>query len=350
MAKSTYLQLTNKAIRRFNEVPLTSANFSTVTGFQSFVKDAIINAINDIHERELQWPFNVNTQTTSLTVGTSTYALPSTMRSVDWDSFFLYPPNLTLSALTDLSTGSATASYTSPTLTLTGAAASVSAGEWSVTTVASSTYRVSFRVFDGTVSLRVGTTSGGTEIINDESFAETNAGEGTYHSTTFVSSAETIYIGFRHSDNATYLVQDFTARENIRPRTLGYRSYDYWARTLRQNNFELNVDNFMKPKFITPTLDDQFIVTPIPDQDYALDFTYYAAPAAMSADTDTSDIPERYEHVIIDRAMFYLHTFRGNMETATIVDSRSFKKIDRMRTELINRPERFFATPIMIGP
>ncbi|KKL57466.1 hypothetical protein LCGC14_2235150, partial [marine sediment metagenome] len=50
---SSYLELTNRVIRRFNEVELTAANFAAAVGFQAFIKDSVNDSIQDINEAEL---------------------------------------------------------------------------------------------------------------------------------------------------------------------------------------------------------------------------------------------------------------------------------------------------------
>ena len=45
---TTYLDLTNEVLRELNEIPLTSANFSSAVGLQQFVKDSVNKSIFDI--------------------------------------------------------------------------------------------------------------------------------------------------------------------------------------------------------------------------------------------------------------------------------------------------------------
>lgn len=54
---TTYLDLTNEVLRELNEVVLTSSTFSSATGIQSFVKDALNKSIFDISNEEPQLPF-----------------------------------------------------------------------------------------------------------------------------------------------------------------------------------------------------------------------------------------------------------------------------------------------------
>ena len=49
---TTYLDLTNEVLRELNEIPLTSANFSSAVGLQQFVKDAVNKSIFDIANAE----------------------------------------------------------------------------------------------------------------------------------------------------------------------------------------------------------------------------------------------------------------------------------------------------------
>ena len=48
---TTYLELTNEVLRELNEVVVTSANFDSAIGIQSFVKDALNRALNSIGEK-----------------------------------------------------------------------------------------------------------------------------------------------------------------------------------------------------------------------------------------------------------------------------------------------------------
>jgi len=104
---TTYLQLTNELLREFNEVELTSSNFSSSVGVQSHIKDLVNRAYLDMVNEEPQWPFlavgesgstdpmygNVYVETTA---GTRWYELKAASSSIvddysyiDWDNFLL---------------------------------------------------------------------------------------------------------------------------------------------------------------------------------------------------------------------------------------------------------------------
>ena len=72
----TYLDITNLVLARMNEVVLASAGFTSSRGFQTQCKNAINDSINYINQREFGWPFNHDTQTTTLVPGTIRYSIP----------------------------------------------------------------------------------------------------------------------------------------------------------------------------------------------------------------------------------------------------------------------------------
>lgn len=85
----TYLDITNEVLARMNEVTLTSSNFTTARGFQIQCKNAVNDAINYINHSEFNWPFNHATASDTLVAGTTRYTIPTTAKTVDYDTFRL---------------------------------------------------------------------------------------------------------------------------------------------------------------------------------------------------------------------------------------------------------------------
>ncbi len=83
----TYLDITNEVLARFNEVSLTSSNFTTSRGFQTQCKNAVNDAINYIFQREFGWSFSHALQTETLVAGTTRYSLGATVYNVDYETF-----------------------------------------------------------------------------------------------------------------------------------------------------------------------------------------------------------------------------------------------------------------------
>lgn len=83
-----YLGLTNDVLGKFNEVALTSANFSTATdGSYRVIKDGINNAIRDINQVAWKWPFNFVEQEDTLSAGVLRYSYPWNTKHVDFNTF-----------------------------------------------------------------------------------------------------------------------------------------------------------------------------------------------------------------------------------------------------------------------
>lgn len=89
MAGSTFLVLTNKLLRRLNEVQLTSTTFASAKNTQAMAQDAIIAAIAEINTTETQWPWNTQTGTASVVLNTLTYSFTTDEVVPDWDTFRL---------------------------------------------------------------------------------------------------------------------------------------------------------------------------------------------------------------------------------------------------------------------
>ena len=104
---ATYLDLTNELMREFNEVELTSGNFSTALGVQKHVKDVVNRAYIDMCSEEPQWPFLATGESggtdpmygntyVETVAGTRWYELKPASSSlttdygaIDWDNFLL---------------------------------------------------------------------------------------------------------------------------------------------------------------------------------------------------------------------------------------------------------------------
>ena len=84
---TTFITLVNDTLRRLNEVELTSTDFATATGFRALVKDAVNASLQEISQKEFEFPFNHTTGSLTLVAGTSQYTLATDLNVADWDSF-----------------------------------------------------------------------------------------------------------------------------------------------------------------------------------------------------------------------------------------------------------------------
>jgi hypothetical protein len=85
------MTLTNRLLRRLNEVQITQSDFPSVRGVQAMAKDVINTAIQEITYAENKWPFNAATTTQVLTINDNSYTWPVDLTIVEWDSFLINP-------------------------------------------------------------------------------------------------------------------------------------------------------------------------------------------------------------------------------------------------------------------
>ena len=87
---STFINLTNELLRKFNEVEITNpSQFNSLRGVQAVARDAIRNAIRDINQLHYEWPFNAYEHTQTLVKGISEYSWPDNFKYAEWESFFI---------------------------------------------------------------------------------------------------------------------------------------------------------------------------------------------------------------------------------------------------------------------
>jgi len=84
---STYMDLTNRLLRRVNDVEITESDFISARGIQAMAKDAVLDTIREINNSRIDWPFNAVEHTQVLEIGTEEYSWPTQFTAADWDSF-----------------------------------------------------------------------------------------------------------------------------------------------------------------------------------------------------------------------------------------------------------------------
>jgi len=84
---TTFIDMTNRVLRRLNEVELTQSDFDSARGIQAAAKDAINSAIFDFNAQQFEWPFNAAQELTQLVVGQTEYSNPINAKTVEWNSF-----------------------------------------------------------------------------------------------------------------------------------------------------------------------------------------------------------------------------------------------------------------------
>jgi hypothetical protein len=187
------------------------------------------------------------------------------------------------------------------------------------------------------VSMRVGTTVGGAELLAATELTFTEAGGGQFYAKTFTATGATSYIEFFHDDNADYDVDFVSVFENVNPKPLEYVNFDEWRQRYRPVERRSDPANYRMPERVFFNNDGRFGVSPMPDKSYTVEYDYYQVPTDLTAYTDTPSVPDKYKEIIVDGAMYYAYMFRDNLEQANDAKDKLKRGISRMRQDLINK-------------
>lgn len=215
---STYLQLTNRVLQSFNEVQLTSSNFSTTTdGFALEIKEAVNQAIFDVYtEEDIKWPFAWAKATFNCVVGQVEYTPTSGATSIGWSSF---------------------------------------------------------------------------RII----------GNGTDYNSSKLQEVD----------------------------------YQVYKDRYQAGDEDLTTDEYDVPTKVIRSPGNTILLSTVPDDDYQIQYEYWAMPTALSAHSDTTTIPTEFDQVIVDKALHYGYMFRDNVEQANLAQGRYENNVNKMRRILI---------------
>jgi hypothetical protein len=339
---ATYLTLSNRVLESLNEVPFSTTDsgteFAASRGIQTAVKTFINQSINDIYNAELQWSFLHSDGTQVTTAGTAEYSLPSDYRHVDYDTFIVTPTQLV-----STNNFSSDANWTHSSSSISGGFLVLdqndSAQQTITTFVDNRQYRATFRITGSTVTLKVGTSSGGTEI-KSEDFTVANTGEGQVHTTTFGATASTLYITLTNTTSTQAKVDFINITEDIDPQRLQYITYEQFARDYRETDASIDSSSYGTPEYVYPTQDGKFGLHPIPDRgNYTVLFEYWTTHTELSAYDDSPTLATRYQDIVVSKSKYYTYMLRGDIQMAQMCLQEYLQGITRMRVELINRDE-----------
>jgi hypothetical protein len=148
----------------------------------------------------------------------------------------------------------------------------------------------------------------------------------------------------KYVDFGSFRLQRNTALDVGEGRRLTQLTYSEYLDKFIDQEYETDTTKGSSPKYVVRTPDEEFIVVPMPDQEYTIEYEYFMEPAELVNATDVPTIPERFRHVIIDGAMYYAYMFRDNIEMANISQSKFEQGVKHMRTLLVNEYAYFRAS------
>ena len=347
---STYLTLVNDVLRDMNEVELTSSNFTASRGVQTTVKDYVNRAVSDILNSELNWPFTRSEGAVDVIAGKGIYSyasVDSTLKYIDYDNVFLQPKNYITNGTFEISgaasiTGWTTVSGTPAasskfgnTLLLTNAEASQAVTDL----IVGRSYTVLIQTSGATLTAEIGTSSGGSQT-SSSTLTISSGNEILLSQLSFTATAVTHYVSFTEAAGAAAFVKFVELSEDVTPVPLRYLSFEEYTERFRERDTRLTTDKFADPEYVYTTYNNELGLTPIPkDSNRTIKFDYYVSNTDLTAATDTSIIPTRFEPVINSRAKYYTHMFRSDVQTAQFSLKEYEDGLKRMRIELLNRKD-----------
>jgi len=281
-----------------NEVVLTSSNFSNARGIQVQCQNAVNESIRYINQREFGYPFNHATETKTLTPGVVRYSIPTSTKYIDYN---------TARIKKDLDVNASGNNL-----------AKLNYNEYITKEYANQEDEISSTTLNGSHSSSVTTL--------------------TLTSTTDFDSSGTVFIG---GEQVTYTG---ISGNDITGCTRGANNTT--AATHASGVTVTQFDRGGIPQFIVRTLDNNYLLYPFPDKQYTLTFDYFTFPSDLSAQDDTTTIPDRFAPVIVDGATAYVYQYRGELNQYQLNFERFNQGIKNMQTLVINKYDYIRSTKI----
>jgi hypothetical protein len=287
MAADNYLGLVNRVLKPLNEVVLTSSNFLTAEGVYADARDAVNQGLFDVYTyKNVLWPFLFSETTFQTTEGTIAYSKPASVTKVDWSSFVVKRPSLSVSSLTR-------SSFTVTVTTFT--AHNFVTGDYVEILGATPT---DYNLDNVAITVTDSTTF--TFTVDDDTLTSPATGTITVKSNTLTRRPLT------YVDKDEYIKSYSSAVENA------------------------TQDSYRKPEFVSRKPSNDFIIFYPPDRVYDISYSAYSVPSKLSAYNDSHSVPEQYEQAAIDKALHYMYMFRDNMEQAAIAAKRAEDRLEAM--------------------
>lgn len=146
----------------------------------------------------------------------------------------------------------------------------------------------------------------------------------------------------RESDAKTVDYDSFTIQESAdtAERKLKYISFDEYLDRRNEADTNPNASARALSEYVYTTPDNKIGLSPVPDAStYTVRYYYYQTTSDMAANTDTPTVPERFHDVIVNRARYYAHMLRSDVQFAQLALRDYTEGLSRMRVELINRKD-----------
>jgi len=143
---------------------------------------------------------------------------------------------------------------------------------------------------------------------------------------------------YKIADWNSFQIQEDTAL-GVSYTTLKYIERDEWYKNHRDTDYSSGTDGISVPRFVFPSHGNGYGVSPSPDKAYTLKFRYYQNYSDISAADDVTRIPDSYDTVLVDGALYHLYMFKDNLEASQASFMAFEKGIKDLQTLYINNYE-----------
>ena len=114
---------------------------------------------------------------------------------------------------------------------------------------------------------------------------------------------------------------------------------DEWYKSYRDADYEAGSAGRGIPNYVFQGHGNGFGITPSPDAAYRVRFRYYLNYSDLQNYNDVTRIPESFDTVIVDGALYHLYMFKDNIESAQAAFMAFEKGIKDLQTLYINNYE-----------
>lgn len=143
---------------------------------------------------------------------------------------------------------------------------------------------------------------------------------------------------FKVSDWNSFQIQK-DASLNANYKTLNFIERDVWYKSHRDDDYEAGAAGRGIPDHVFPSHGNGFGVTPSPNAAYKVRFRYYLNYSDLTNYDDVTRIPESFDTVVIDGALYHLYMFKDNLESAQAAFMAFEAGIKDLQTLYINQYE-----------
>ena len=119
-------------------------------------------------------------------------------------------------------------------------------------------------------------------------------------------------------------------------KSLKFIERDEWYKNHRDADFSSGTTGRGNPDLVFPSHGSGFGVTPSPSAAFSVVFKYYLNYTDITAATDTTRIPDGFDYVLVDGALYHMYLFKDNIDGAQAAYATFDEGIKYLQTIYIN--------------